>query len=114
MLGRPADLAEPERAQRAFVSPALADRAPHLRDLHLAHSAVTSPFSSAAGSSTAAAGAFAAGSASAARAAETGSTSLIERPRSRATSSGRRSRLSPTTVALAMLIGFVVPRLFAS
>ena len=33
-------------------------------------------------------------------------------PRDRATSSGRRSRLRPSTVARAMLIGFVVPRLF--
>ena len=32
----------------------------------------------------------------------------------RATSSGRRSFFRPSTVALAMLIGFVVPRLFAS
>ncbi len=32
----------------------------------------------------------------------------------RATSSGRRSSFSATIVAFAMLIGFVVPRLFAS
>src|SRR5581483_9190105 len=43
-----------------------------------------------------------------------GSTSLICLPRIRATSSGRRSSLSATIVAFAMLIGFVVPRLFAS
>ena len=38
----------------------------------------------------------------------------MDLPRERATSSGRRSRLRPSTVALAMLIGLVVPRLFAS
>ena len=39
---------------------------------------------------------------------------LIVLPRCRATSSGRRRFLSPSTVAFAMLIGFVVPRLLAS
>ena len=43
-----------------------------------------------------------------------GSTSAIDLPRWRATSSGRRSFARPSTVAFAMLIGFVVPRLFAS
>ena len=42
-----------------------------------------------------------------------GSTSAIVFPRARATSSGRRSDWSALTVAFAMLIGFVVPRLFA-
>ena len=35
------------------------------------------------------------------------------RPRAAATSSGRRRRLRPSTVAFSMLIGFVVPRLLA-
>ena len=39
---------------------------------------------------------------------------MIVLPRLRATSSGRRRCLSPSTVAFAMLIGFVVPRLFDS
>ena len=43
-----------------------------------------------------------------------GRTSPTVLPRARATSSGRRSDCSAFTVALAMLIGFVVPRLFAS
>ena len=37
MLGAAADLAEPERADRALVLLALADRAPHLGDLDRAH-----------------------------------------------------------------------------
>ena len=49
-----------------------------------------------------------------ARARGTGSTSVIVLPRILATSSGRRSFFRPSTVAFAMLIGFVVPRLFAS
>src|SRR3954451_23996485 len=43
----------------------------------------------------------------------TGRTWLIVSPRVRATSSGRRRRRRPSTVAFSMLIGFVVPRLLA-
>src|SRR3954452_7579766 len=40
LLDRAADLAEPERAQRAAVALALADLAPDLRDPHLRHLAL--------------------------------------------------------------------------
>src|SRR4029450_7763227 len=99
-----ADLAEAECAERAIVLPRLADAAAHLGDLDGAH-AVTSAASAAGSSATSAAGASTL---------RYGSTSEIVLPRSRATSSGRRSALRPATVALAMLIGFVVPRLFAT
>src|SRR5438552_8648974 len=131
VLRRAADLAEPERAQRAFVALALPDGAAHLRDFYLRHAVGSSPLGSAEWlrggvpwSSTPDSGAsgelgetgpgFTLVSGSAAAEAETGRTARMLRPRSRATSSGRRSRFRPTTVAFAMLIGLVVPRLFAS
>src|SRR5437764_88425 len=83
----------PERPQGATMAPRLADPAPDLGDLDLAHSAV-----SAAGS----------GSAAAFAARGSGSTSLMVFPRMRATSSGRRRLFSACTVAFSMLIGLVV------
>src|ERR1700724_2662986 len=95
VLAAPADLAEAERAQRAAVPLALADLAPDLRDAHLRHQLLfLRPrrfFSLGAGSSGA--GSSAAGGSAAA--------------------AGRRRFFSPSTVAFAMLIGFVVPRLLA-
>src|SRR5688572_22583282 len=105
------DLAEAERAQGTEVTIGLTDSTTHLRDLQLAHSLVSSV--SAAPTTTSSAS-FAAACFAACAAAETGRTWAIVRPRIAATSSGRTSRLSPSTVARHMLIGFVVPRLFAS
>src|SRR5262249_11567889 len=104
VLGTPADLAEAERAERAEVAVGLADSTTDLRDPQRAHSDTSS--GSEAGSSSASC-AFAAG-------AETGKTSAMDLRGSAATSWGRPSRLSPSTVARVMLIGVVVPRLFAS
>src|SRR5439155_17383711 len=99
--GSTADLPEPERAQGAAMAPGLADPTTNLRHGDLRHQ--LSPASTAAGT----------GRLSSFRRAGSGSTSEIVLPRMRATSSGRRSFFSASTVALAMLIGFVVPRLFA-
>src|SRR5919198_1656054 len=68
---------------------------------------------SSAGGAASAAGSSSLWSTSLAWAAGTGSTCETVRPRIWATSSGRRKRWRPSTVALSMLIGFVVPRLFA-
>src|SRR6266540_252537 len=103
-----ADPAQPERPQGAAIAPVLAYRAARLGDPQL-HSC--SP-SSGCSPVTAAGSASGSGSSSTARAG-TGRISETVFPRIRATSSGRRSRRSPSTVAFAMLIGLVVPRLFA-
>src|SRR5579884_89334 len=134
VLGAATDLAEAERAQRTAVPLGLADLGLDLRDPDARHydssflrrlgfsasavgssaSAVVSLSASAACSSATTATASAASSASCSVGAGGGSTSLMRLPRMRATSSGRRSPWSATTVAFAMLIGFVAPRLLAS
>src|SRR5919108_5863626 len=101
-----ADPAQPERPQRAAVLAGFSDHTPCLSNAHLVHdSPVTSGVSPLSGSDPSLSvwdsGAL------------YGRTCEIERPRLLATSSGRRSRFSPSTVALAMLIGLVVPGLFA-
>src|SRR5439155_3733464 len=93
-LDATADPAEPERAERPAVLLRLADLAADLGDLQLGHASSASLTISGA--------------------ARNGSTSAIVFPPMRATSSGRRSDCSALTVALSRLIGFVVPRLFAS
>src|SRR4029079_1415984 len=125
VLDAAADLAEAERTDGAVVGLALADHAAHLGDLQRRHavtSSTASPVSSPPGASaaattataTGASGSLASSASSATGAAENGSTSMTVLPRWRATSSGRRRFFRPSTVAFAMLIGFVVPRLFAS
>src|SRR6476659_4161867 len=106
VLGALADPPETERAERALVAAGLADGAPDLGDANGRHavSSVAAGAASAAASAGACSGSTGEG--------RNGRTSLIDFPRDRATSSGRRSRLRPSTVARAMLIGFVVPRLF--
>src|SRR4029077_16541470 len=79
----------------AAMRAALANLGLHLRDLHPGHHASSGASASGAGGIH-------------------GRTSLICFPRILATSSGRRSSLSAAIVAFAMLIGLVVPRLFAS
>src|ERR1035437_7970196 len=91
-LDRAADAAEPERAHSSPVPGALGDDAFGLRDAHPSHQTDASVVLGAA---------------------RGGSTSAIDLPRARATSSGRRRLLRAFTVALAMLIGLVVPRLLA-
>src|SRR5450759_83438 len=91
-LNRATDASESERTQRPAVPGALSDDASGLRDAHTSHQT---------GASVVLAGE------------RGGSTSAIDLPRMRATSSGRRRLLSAFTVALAMLIGLVVPRLLA-
>src|SRR3954462_14088317 len=103
VLGAAADLAETEGPNRALVLLALADRASHLGDLHRAHAGTSAR--SAGGSTVAASAATAAAAATLAASYPrgSGSTSLMVLPRCRATSSGRRRFLSPSTVAFAML-----------
>src|SRR5215208_252401 len=133
VLDRPADLAEAERPQRAAVPLRLADLAPDLRDAQLAHCASLGPGSGSVPPPCSVALSWAGGCASGSTAITTaslsccsadapfstasgrryGRTSEICLPRIRATSSGRRSRVSASTVAFAMLIGFVVPSDFA-
>src|SRR5262245_18253673 len=99
VLGRPADLPQTERAQRSLVALALPAQPAVLCGPNLDRSAISLVWGS-----TATGSASAGAAASAPLAAETGSTAWIVSPRSSATSSGRRSRFSLTTVALAMLI----------
>src|SRR5262249_45302557 len=105
VLGRAADLAEAERAERAVVRLRLTDPGPDLRDLDGAHPSVSSAAAasvSAASVSAASASevstATTAGSAavsSSAGAGFHGSTSATVLPRARATSSGRRRLRRP-------------------
>src|SRR4029079_3529779 len=118
VLGGPADLAQAERAQRAAVLLRLSDRRPGLGHDDARHDSTASGSgvsATAAASSRGAATAVGLAAASSARGVrDSGSTSEMDFPRERATSSGRRSRLRPSTVAFAMLIGLVGPMLFAS
>src|SRR6266540_4017672 len=111
------DLSEPERAQRPVMPLGLADLALHLRDLDLGHYDSSVAASSAGGTSrfppSPSTGPLSRTGASAAGAGDHGRISEICLPRAFATSSGRRRFLSPSTAALSMLIGFVVPRLLA-
>src|SRR5687768_12965858 len=105
-----ADATEPERAKGPAVLARLTDDALRLGDANRAHA---SALSSAGASDPS--GACSAGAGSAVwTGGRYGSTSTMLFPRDRATSSGRRRLFSPLTVAFAMLIGFVVPRLLAS
>src|SRR3954452_20995432 len=127
-LDRVADAAQAERAQRVELALVRAVARLDLRHLHSGFSSAAGASGSAAGASSAsAAGASASASGSAAGASAAGSvsapltdsppsgslvspsTALTDRPRSSATSSGRRSCCSPVTVALTRLIGFWVP-----
>src|SRR3954470_12631797 len=116
-LDRVADTAQAQRAQRVDLALVGAVLALDLRDLHDC-SPSSAAGASASGSAAAGSSASAAGSSAGAEPSIVSTapfswviprTWLIDRPRSSATSSGRRRPWRPATVALTRLIGFWEP-----